>query len=73
MCVCEQGYTEVMSSNGTLEQCTRIPVVVIPTVDHKEDVKTSRAVNPTQTPITTPGRGRTWFLQPFAPGEISHG
>ncbi|XP_039199733.1 thrombospondin type-1 domain-containing protein 7A isoform X1 [Crotalus tigris] len=67
MCVCEQGYTEVMSSNGTLEQCTRIPVVVIPTVDHKEDVKTSRAINPTQTPITTPGRGRTWFLQPFAP------
>uniref|UniRef100_A0A670Z6Q8 Thrombospondin type-1 domain-containing protein 7A n=1 Tax=Pseudonaja textilis TaxID=8673 RepID=A0A670Z6Q8_PSETE len=67
MCICEEGYTEVMSSNGTLEQCTRIPVVVIPTVDHKEDVKTSRAVNPTQTPITTPGRGRTWFLQPFAP------
>uniref|UniRef100_A0A670Z7D0 Thrombospondin type-1 domain-containing protein 7A n=1 Tax=Pseudonaja textilis TaxID=8673 RepID=A0A670Z7D0_PSETE len=65
MCICEEGYTEVMSSNGTLEQCTRIPVVVIPTVDHKEDVKTSRAVNPTQTPITTPGRGRTWFLQPF--------
>ncbi|XP_026533553.1 thrombospondin type-1 domain-containing protein 7A isoform X1 [Notechis scutatus] len=67
MCICEEGYTEVMSSNGTLEQCTRIPVVVIPTVDHKEDVKTSRAVNPTQTPITTPGQGRTWFLQPFAP------
>uniref|UniRef100_A0A8C6Y727 Thrombospondin type-1 domain-containing protein 7A n=1 Tax=Naja naja TaxID=35670 RepID=A0A8C6Y727_NAJNA len=73
MCICEEGYTEVMSSNGTLEQCTRIPVVVIPTVDHKEDVKTSRAVNPTQTPITIPGRGRTWFLQPFAPGEILYG
>lgn len=71
-CICEEGYTEVMSSNGTLEQCTLIPVVAIPTVeDKKGDVKTSRAVNPTQPSNTQAGRGRTWFLQPFGPGEVS--
>nr|XP_034985345.1 thrombospondin type-1 domain-containing protein 7A isoform X1 [Zootoca vivipara] len=67
-CACEEGYTEVMSSDGTLEQCTLIPVVVIPTVDdRKGDVKTSRAVNPTQPSNPQSGRGRTWFLQPFGP------
>uniref|UniRef100_A0A8D2LWY1 Thrombospondin type-1 domain-containing protein 7A n=1 Tax=Varanus komodoensis TaxID=61221 RepID=A0A8D2LWY1_VARKO len=67
-CVCEEGYTEVMASDGTLEQCTLIPVVAIPTVeDKKGDVKTSRAVNPTQPSSTPSGRGRTWFLQPFGP------
>lgn len=67
-CSCEEGYTEVMSSNGTLEQCTLIPVVVIPTVEDKRgDVKTSRAVHPTQSSSNPTGRGRTWFLQPFGP------
>ncbi|KYO26723.1 hypothetical protein Y1Q_0019191 [Alligator mississippiensis] len=67
-CSCEEGYTEVMSSDGTLEQCTLIPVVVIPTSeDKKGDVKTSRAVNPTQPSSNQSGRGRTWFLQPFGP------
>jgi len=60
-----------MSSDGTLEQCTLIPVVVIPTMaDKKGDVKTSRAVNPTQPSSNQSGRGRTWFLQPFGPGEV---
>lgn len=69
-CRCEEGYTEVMSSNSTLEQCTLIPVVVIPTVEDKRgDVKTSRAVHPTQPSTNPAGRGRTWFLQPFGPGE----
>ncbi|KAK7823560.1 hypothetical protein U0070_004674 [Myodes glareolus] len=67
-CRCEEGYTEVMSSNSTLEQCTLIPVVVIPTVEDKRgDVKTSRAVHPTQPSTNPAGRGRTWFLQPFGP------
>ncbi|XP_025235320.1 thrombospondin type-1 domain-containing protein 7A [Theropithecus gelada] len=67
-CHCEEGYTEVMSSNSTLEQCTLIPVVVIPTVEDKRgDVKTSRAVHPTQPSSNPAGRGRTWFLQPFGP------
>lgn len=70
VCRCEEGYTEVMSSNSTLEQCTLIPVVVIPTVEDKRgDVKTSRAVHPTQPSTNPTGRGRTWFLQPFGPGE----
>ncbi|XP_029444834.1 thrombospondin type-1 domain-containing protein 7A isoform X2 [Rhinatrema bivittatum] len=66
-CGCEEGYTEVTSSDGTLDQCTLIPVVVIPTTDDKKgDVKTSRAVNPTQPSNNPSGRGgRTWFLQPF--------
>lgn len=67
-CRCEEGYTEVMSSNSTLEQCTLIPVVVVPTVEDKRgDVKTSRAVHPTQPSRNPAGRGRTWFLQPFGP------
>ncbi|XP_069852689.1 thrombospondin type-1 domain-containing protein 7A isoform X3 [Dipodomys merriami] len=67
-CHCEEGYTEVMSSNSTLEQCTLIPVVAIPTVEEKRgDVKTSRAVHPTQPTSNAAGRGRTWFLQPFGP------
>ncbi|KAB0345290.1 hypothetical protein FD754_022216, partial [Muntiacus muntjak] len=68
VCSCEEGYTEVMSSNGTLEQCTLIPVMVVPTVEDKRgDVKTSRAVHPTQPSSNPAGRGRTWFLQPFGP------
>jgi hypothetical protein len=33
-------------------------------------VKTSRAINPTLPATIQPGRtGRTWYLQPFGPGE----
>ncbi|KAG8550941.1 hypothetical protein GDO81_025392 [Engystomops pustulosus] len=66
-CGCEDGYTEVTSSDGTLDQCTLIPVVIIPTSDDKKgDVKTSRAINPTQPSSSQSGYGgRTWFLQPF--------
>ncbi|KAG8443081.1 hypothetical protein GDO86_011775 [Hymenochirus boettgeri] len=66
-CGCEDGYTEVTSSDGTLDQCTLIPVVIIPTSDDKKgDVKTSRAINPTQPSSSLSGYGgRTWFLQPF--------
>ncbi|XP_053570076.1 thrombospondin type-1 domain-containing protein 7A [Bombina bombina] len=66
-CGCEDGYTEVTSSDGTLDQCTLIPVVVMPTIgDKKGDVKTSRAINPTQPSSSQSGYGvRTWVLQPF--------
>ncbi|XP_042362737.1 thrombospondin type-1 domain-containing protein 7A [Plectropomus leopardus] len=69
VCGCEEGYTEVMTSDGLLDQCTVIPVLEIPTAgDNKADVKTIRAFNPTQPAASTPGRaGRTWFLQPFGP------
>ncbi|TDH04501.1 hypothetical protein EPR50_G00153140 [Perca flavescens] len=69
VCGCEEGYTEVMTSDGVLDQCTVIPVLEIPTAgDSKADVKTIRAFNPTQPAASGPGRtGRTWFLQPFGP------
>uniref|UniRef100_A0A669ELV6 Thrombospondin type-1 domain-containing protein 7A n=1 Tax=Oreochromis niloticus TaxID=8128 RepID=A0A669ELV6_ORENI len=71
VCGCEDGYTEVMTSDGLLDQCTVIPVLEIPTAgDNKADVKTIRAFNPTQPAASSPGRaGRTWFLQPFGPGN----
>lgn len=71
VCGCDEGYTEVMTSDGLLDQCTVIPVLEIPTAgDNKADVKTIRAFNPTQPAASTPGRvGRTWFLQPFGPGN----
>ncbi|XP_034747291.1 thrombospondin type-1 domain-containing protein 7A isoform X2 [Etheostoma cragini] len=69
VCGCEEGYTEVMKSDGLLDQCTVIPVLEIPTAgDSKADVKTIRAFNPTLPAAGGPGRaGRTWFLQPFGP------
>lgn len=70
VCGCEEGYTEVMTSDGLLDQCTLIPVLEIPTAgDNRADVKTIRAFSPTQPEVSAPGRaGRTWFLQPFGPG-----
>ncbi|XP_061738576.1 thrombospondin type-1 domain-containing protein 7A-like [Nerophis ophidion] len=69
VCGCDEGYTEVMTSDGLLDQCTVIPVLEIPSADdNKADVKTIRAFNPTQPAVSPPGRvGRTWFLQPFGP------
>uniref|UniRef100_A0A8C1KE39 Thrombospondin type-1 domain-containing protein 7A n=1 Tax=Cyprinus carpio TaxID=7962 RepID=A0A8C1KE39_CYPCA len=69
VCICEDGYTEVLTAEGMLEQCTPIPVLEIPTAgDKKADVKTSRAINPTLPTTVQPGRaGRTWYLQPFGP------
>ncbi|KAF7653120.1 hypothetical protein LDENG_00086970 [Lucifuga dentata] len=60
-----------MTSDGLLDQCTLIPVLEIPTAgDNKADVKTIRGFNPTQPAASAPGRaGRTWFLQPFSPGN----
>uniref|UniRef100_A0A8C6LSW7 Thrombospondin type-1 domain-containing protein 7A n=1 Tax=Nothobranchius furzeri TaxID=105023 RepID=A0A8C6LSW7_NOTFU len=69
VCMCEEGYTEVLSSAGELNQCTPIPILEIPTAgDKKGDVKTSRAINPTLPTTIQPGRsGRTWYLQPYGP------
>uniref|UniRef100_A0A8B9KYB3 Thrombospondin type-1 domain-containing protein 7A n=1 Tax=Astyanax mexicanus TaxID=7994 RepID=A0A8B9KYB3_ASTMX len=69
LCVCEEGYTEVVTPEGLLEQCAEIPVLEIPTAgDRNSDVKTSRAVDPTTPTTGQPGRpGRTWYLQPFGP------
>ncbi|XP_028835225.1 thrombospondin, type I, domain containing 7Ab isoform X4 [Denticeps clupeoides] len=69
LCLCEEGYTEVLTPEGLLDQCTPIPVLEIPTAgDKKADVKTSRAIDPTLPTTAQPGRtGRIWYLQPFGP------
>uniref|UniRef100_A0A3P9MW48 Thrombospondin type-1 domain-containing protein 7A n=1 Tax=Poecilia reticulata TaxID=8081 RepID=A0A3P9MW48_POERE len=74
MCMCEEGFTEVLSPAGQLDQCAPIPVLEIPTAgDKKGDVKTSRAINPTLPTTIQPGRtGRTWYLQPYGPGQKWH-
>lgn len=71
VCVCEEGYTEVLSPDGLLQQCAQIPVLEIPTAGSKnEDVKTSRAIDPTTSTTDEPGpTGRTWYLRPFGPGK----
>lgn len=73
ICMCEDGFTEVLSPAGQLDQCAPIPVLEIPTAgDKKGDVKTSRAINPTLPTTIQPGRtGRTWYLQPYGPGQSS--
>lgn len=71
--MCEEGYTEMLTSEGLLDQCALIPVLEIPTAGNKNaDVKTSRASNPTLPTTVQPGRsGRTWYLQPFGPGMFN--
>ncbi len=71
ICMCEEGFTEVLSPAGQLDQCAPIPILEIPTAgDKKGDVKTSRAINPTLPTTILPGRtGRTWYLQPYGPGQ----
>lgn len=68
LCACEEGYTEVMRSDGVLDQCMLIPVLEV----EKADVKTSWATHPTRTTAGHPGTlDHDWFLQPFGPGESS--
>lgn len=73
VCMCEEGFTEVLSHTGQLDQCAPIPILEIPTAgDKKGDVKTSRAINPTLPTTIQPGRtGRTWYLQPYGPGQTT--
>lgn len=73
VCMCEEGFTEVLAPTGQLDQCAPIPVLEIPSAgDKKGDVKTSRAINPTLPTTTLPGRtGRTWYLQPYGPGQTT--
>ncbi|KAG5271570.1 hypothetical protein AALO_G00181530 [Alosa alosa] len=69
LCMCEEGFTEMLTSEGLLDQCALIPVLEIPTAgDQNADIKTSRTSNPTLPTTVQPGRsGRTWYLQPFGP------
>lgn len=71
--MCEEGFTEVLTPAGQLDQCAPIPILEIPSAgDKKGDVKTSRAINPTLPTSTLPGRtGRTWYLQPYGPGQTT--
>lgn len=73
VCMCDEGFTEVLAPTGQLDQCAPIPILEIPSAgDKKGDVKTSRAINPTLPTTTLPGRtGRTWYLQPYGPGQTT--
>ncbi|XP_023658491.2 thrombospondin, type I, domain containing 7Ab [Paramormyrops kingsleyae] len=67
LCACEEGYTEVMRSDGVLDQCMLIPVLEV----EKADVKTSWATHPTQATAGHPGSfDHHWFLQPFGPDGL---
>lgn len=64
VCGCEKGYTEVMTSHGFLDYCTRTPGV-----DHskKADVKTnSGRLKPR--PSQANDLFSEWTLQPVGPG-----
>lgn len=71
VCTCEQGFTEVFLHTGQLTQCAPTPILEIPTwEDKKGDVKTIRAIDTPSPTSVQPGLpGRTWYLQPFGPGQ----
>lgn len=70
-CACELGFTEVFLHTGQLNRCVPIPVLDIPPwEDKKGDVKTIRAIDtPPPTPVLPGLPGRTWYLQPYGPGQ----
>lgn len=56
---------------GQLTQCAPTPILEIPTwEDKKGDVKTIRAIDTPSPTSVLPGLpGRTWYLQPYGPGQ----
>lgn len=65
MCGCEKGFTEVMTSNGFLDYCTKTPGS-----DYKKvNVKRSRG---RLRHMHKQNESRTWTLQPLGPGGKSH-
>ncbi|XP_055083740.1 thrombospondin type-1 domain-containing protein 7A [Periophthalmus magnuspinnatus] len=73
LCMCEEGFTELLSPVGQLLRCTPIPVLEVPTAqDTGAEVDTSQAANPTQSSTAQPGKGgRAWYLQPYgADGKL---
>lgn len=71
MCECEPGFKEVFLHTGQLSRCVPVPVLDIPPwEDKKGDVKTIRAIDtPSPTPVLPGLPGRTWYLQPYGPGQ----
>lgn len=67
VCGCERGFTEVMTSHGFLDYCTRTPGP-----DYKKaDVKTSAGrLRPSH--VQHQNRPREWALQPLGPGPETH-
>lgn len=62
VCRCEKGYTEVMTTHGFLDYCTRTPGV---DTNLKADVKTnSGRLKPSQ----ARDRLTEWTLRPVGPG-----
>ncbi|KAM4697904.1 thrombospondin type-1 domain-containing protein 7B [Rhinophrynus dorsalis] len=62
VCGCEQGYTEIMRSNGFLDYCLKVPGAE----GKKADVKTFAGKNkPVNSKITEIFKG--WSIQPFDP------
>ncbi|NWI10449.1 THS7B protein, partial [Crypturellus soui] len=64
VCGCERGYTEIMTSNGFLDYCMKVPGLE----DKKADVKTIAGKNkPVNSKMHDIFKG--WSIQPFNPGE----
>ncbi|NWX81546.1 THS7B protein, partial [Nothoprocta pentlandii] len=62
VCGCEQGYTEIMRSNGFLDYCMKVPGLE----DKKADVKTIAGKNkPVNSKMHDIFKG--WSIQPFNP------
>uniref|UniRef100_A0A673GL56 Thrombospondin type-1 domain-containing protein 7A n=1 Tax=Sinocyclocheilus rhinocerous TaxID=307959 RepID=A0A673GL56_9TELE len=66
VCGCEKGFTEVMTSHGFLDYCTRIPGL-----DHKKaDVKTTAGrLRPEH--ARNKNHIKDWALQPLGPGTTN--
>uniref|UniRef100_A0A8C1Y6H1 Thrombospondin, type I, domain containing 7Bb n=1 Tax=Cyprinus carpio TaxID=7962 RepID=A0A8C1Y6H1_CYPCA len=66
VCGCEKGFTEVMTSHGFLDYCTRIPGL-----DHKKaDVKTTAGrLRPEH--AWNKNHIKDWALQPLGPGTTN--
>ncbi|KAG8432280.1 hypothetical protein GDO86_016793 [Hymenochirus boettgeri] len=61
-CGCEQGYTEIMRSNGFLDYCLKVPGTKSKKADVKSFVSKSKEIN-----SKIPEIFRGWSIQPFDP------
>ncbi|CAH2305417.1 thrombospondin type-1 domain-containing 7B [Pelobates cultripes] len=62
VCGCEQGYTQIMRSNGFLDYCLKVPGTEFKKADVKKIVEKSKRVN-----SRIPEIFKGWSIQPFDP------
>ncbi|XP_053326814.1 thrombospondin type-1 domain-containing protein 7B [Spea bombifrons] len=62
VCGCQQGYTEIMRSNGYLDYCLKVPGTESKKADVKKIVEKSRHTN-----SKIPDIFKGWSIQPFDP------